>query len=155
MPLPNNLNVGLPDGNILTILSGDSVVIDLGANALVVPHSGADLVYYEYEFPAGSGSIMLDWVIIEISVDGVNWIKVFDWGDGDNTNNGSLGSSYPEYDNQTIPWFNLYGPSLYRTGIAIDVDIHAPSAIYGYIRITAPGGDTDNGAQIDAIEILP
>ena len=101
------------------------------------------------------GFITVDWVIIEISTDGSNWIEVFNWGDSDPANNGMIGNPGSEPDNYVLPLSALYNGN--TTGIAIDADAFVSSGprTFQYIRITSPLGGDNDGSEVDSIEILP
>ena len=140
------------DNSITTIGSGSTVTLAFSTPLNVGGHGGDDLVYYEMQ--VGSG-ILMDWVIVQIS-DGYNWYTVLDWGDGDADTNTNIDINLiggAEDDNRLIDASALYG----GTGVAIDVDGRGiPNGTYPYIRIIAPAGDaTNDGCDIDAIEVLP
>ena len=83
------------------------------------------------------------------------WSMVFNWGDGISSNNGSLGSTHPENDNENIPFADLYGTPL-QTGIAIDLNaVGITSGTYPCLRLSAPLGGANDPAQTDSIEVLP
>jgi hypothetical protein len=91
-----------------------------------------DMIFYERKVPAQNSSyIELDWISLEIgsgpsgSCVASTWYTVFNWGDYDVTNNGHLGSTFPEVDNQAIPLSFLYGSGNLQTGIAIDLNSSA------------------------------
>lgn len=120
-------------------------------------HGGAEFVYYEFN---NGGSVFLDWVIIQVG-DGYNWYTVFNWGDevADSNTNMDYGFLPPipppnEQDNRDIPLAEFYN----NTGVAIDLDslgAYLPDGTYPWIRIIAPLGDTGDGLEVDAIEVLP
>jgi hypothetical protein len=123
-----------------------------------VTHAGYDLVYYERD--AALPGIYMDSVLVEVCTDATCSVSypVFNWGDGiidGNTNIGALGYSPGEPDNQTIPESVLYGTPPLQVGITIDVDAVAPAGTYGYLRLSAPGAPLTDGAEVDAIEVLP
>jgi sugar lactone lactonase YvrE len=136
------------------------VIVDLGASPIVA-HAGYDFVYYERYSTAVPG-IYMDSVVVEVCVDSSCSMPytVFNWGDGvpdSNTSIGGVGTP-SEPDNDPLPESALYGVSPYQVGIAIDVDAGgAPPGTYGYMRLSAPaaGGTVTDGAEVDAIEILP
>jgi hypothetical protein len=160
---PNHVNIGPPDGHIENIPAGAQIIIDLVALTgspldTSIPDSYDDLVFYEYEI--STGIIMLDHVVLQVgpgpsgSCGSSTWTTVFDWGDGNASNNGQLGGLYPgEIDNQSIPFANLYLGS--TTGIAIDTDALAAPGIYPCLRVYSPATGNGDAAQVDAIEILP
>ena len=108
-------------------------------------------MYYEMQNPPGS--ISADWVIIEISDDGTNWVEVFNWGDGNPANNGNISGTPGEPDNHILPISSLYNGN--TTGIAIDADAFVSPGTYQYIRITSPLGGDNDGSEVDSIELLP
>lgn len=120
---------------------------------------GWDMVYFERENPAGS--ISLDFVIIELSYDGINWYTVFAWdgvpGGVIGTNIDGHATSPPdvdgEVDNEQIPLGQLYGSPPFQTGVAIDIGPWAPAGYsYHLVRLTDPsGGDP---AEVDAVQRL-
>lgn len=129
---------------------GSSITIAFGSPITVGSHAGYDLVYYE--FPNGTG-IFMDLIILEIG-DGTNWYTILNWGDGipdTNTNIdiNIIGGS--ETDNREIASAFLWN----LTGVAIDLEGAIPNGTYFYLRITSPAGDSGDGAEVDAIEILP
>jgi len=123
-----------------------------------VTHAGYDLVYYERD--AALPGIYLDSVTVEVCADALCLVSylVFNWGDGildTNTNVGAAGYSPGEPDNQIIPESVLYGTPPLQVGITIDVDAVAPAGTYGYLRLSAPGAPLTDGAEVDAVEVLP
>jgi hypothetical protein len=152
------LNLGAPDGSFFTIGCGQSLIVDLSSNP-VVTHAGDDLVYYERYAPAIPG-IYMDSVKVEVCSDATCSVSytVFDWGDGvldGNTNVGAAGYSPGEPDNQTIPESVLFGTPPLQVGITIDVEAVAPPGTYPYLRLSAPGAPLTDGAEVDAIDVLP
>ncbi|MEZ0395424.1 MAG: hypothetical protein ABWK53_03195 [Anaerolineales bacterium] len=149
-PYPN-IEIGPGDYDWTTIPDGGSLV--LGLTTPIRPHgdSGWDLVYYERA--AGSG-ILMDFVTIEISVDGTSWIAVFSY--GGNLYGNSLIAPCPQADNTDIPAACSPPVTLIGgTGVGIDVDAIVASGLYYYIRITSPGGGAGDGCDVDAVEIYP
>ena len=148
--LPSGQIGTAPDGNPQTLPPGSSITLAFGSPIIVGSHAGYDLVYYE--FPNGTG-IFMDLIILEIG-DGTNWYTILNWGDGipdTNTNIdiNIIGGS--ETDNREIASAFLWN----LTGVAIDLESVVPNGTYYYIRITSPIGDSGDGAEVDAIEILP
>ena len=150
--------MGPPNGIIGTIPCGQNITLNISANPIVV--TGAepafDLVFYELENPANQ--VNLDWVIIEASINGTDtWVQIFNWGNGildSNTNIGQLGhGSSGEPDNYPLLFADLYGGN--SPGIAIDLDALAPPGIYQWVRISSPLGGGNDGAEVDAIQVLP
>ena len=167
---PGEPDIGTPDGNYAELPCGGSLLIDLSALGftidLTIPDPAYDVVYYERQRPPPPpDTIAFDFVQMQISQGvagsciGGTWYTALYWGDGDSTNNGMLGSGYPEIDNQLIPFSSLYGILPYQTGIAIDLDdapLGIPSGLYTCVLIISPINWPDNdGSEIDALEILP
>jgi hypothetical protein len=164
---PGEPNIGAPNGVYAEIPCGTTMIIDLVAWGytpidLTLPDPEYDLVYYERQMPPAD-VIYFDWVQMDISqaCNGGPWYTALNWGDGLSYNNGHLGSSYPENDNEIIPFSALWGAMYYpyQTGIAIDLDDPAlgiPSDTYSCIRIYSPVNWPNNdGSEVDALEILP
>ena len=167
--------------NIGEINTGTYIVINLSVVVGNTPDSNYDLAYYEYN---NNGFVNIDWIIIGISnyADGSQYYEIFNWGNGSPDNNSNVGdvaqTSGTELDNQTIPvsgntevpqsQTELYDPDyspgtpdtngpLPQTGILIDVDSATsapPPNTYNYVVIIAPMGDSDGGAQLDAIQTV-
>ncbi len=137
------------------------MIVDLGASPIVT-HAGYDFVYYE-RFTFAVPGIYMDSVVVEVCADAPCFVShiVFDWGDGfvdNNTNIGAAGYSSGRAGQRAHPRNgDLYGTPPYQVGIAIDVDAVAPAGTYGYVRLSAPaaGGTVTDGAEVDAIELLP
>lgn len=149
-----------PDGNALNLACGQSYIVDLvamGGTSIVKPHTGYDLIYYEW--PSAPG-ILLDWVIVEICPDSAcaTRYQVFNWGNASADLNTNIGASYgpPEIDNQPIPNADLYGTPPFQTGIAIDIDAlgSVPDGTYPYVRLYSPLGGDNDAAQIDALVVV-
>jgi hypothetical protein len=113
----------------------------------------------------------MDWVILQISTDQVNWYTIFYWGDYIPDTNSNV-SGYTENDNAVIPLSVLYGTLPLKTGIAIDVDgapgVAVPAPLdattipgpvppgsYRYLRIYAPPGGDGDGTGMDSMDVLP
>jgi hypothetical protein len=146
---------GAPDGNPADIDEGGYLTFTLPAGSGIRDGAGYDFVFYEY--PAAPG-ILLDWVVVEISEDGITWYEVFNWGSGGLDTNTNIEPPYGsdgdgELDNEPIPSGDLWS----GTGIAIDIDTPTwdppPGSQYRYVRFSCPSGGGD-GAQVDAIERL-
>jgi hypothetical protein len=130
-------------------------VLDLGTDPLVLPHSGYDLVYYEYEHPAGL--VSMDWVIVQVGPTANGpWTTVFNWGDdvADTNSNIAAYSADGEQDNELIPTAAFYGTT-YLTGITLDLDGLLSPGSYPWVRLYSPLGGGNDGAHIDAIQVLP
>ncbi len=145
------VTIGQGNGNppFLSLGSGNSITMVLS------PAIAHNFVFYErYAHPpVADTQIQLDMIQIQISPDGVTWYTVFDWGDGDPGNNGSIGGSYcpgTEDDNCVIPATDP--PLINGTGITIDIDSLGYTGSYPWIQITCPAGDLDGVCDIDAIE---
>lgn len=148
------------------------LVIDLGTTFDVSGGSepSYDLVYYEYEHVPPGGYIRLDWLIIQISTDQVNWYTIYYWGDYIPETHTNVGG-YTENDNEIILLSALYGTWPYQTGVTIDVDgapgVPVPGVLnntipgpvppgsYRYLRLYAPPGGASDGANLDSIDVLP
>lgn len=178
--LPNNTNPSSYD-SIGEINTGTYIVINLSVVVGNTPDNNYDLAYYEYN---NNGFVNIDWIIIGISnyADGSQYYEIFNWGNGNPDNNSNVGdvaqTSGTELDNQSIPvsgnteipqsQTELYDPDyspgtpgtngpLPQTGILIDVDSATsapPPNTYSYVVIIAPMGDSDGGAQLDAIQTV-
>lgn len=164
-PLPPNM--GTKDNIYYTLVAPNTLTLRLSTDLVADGNTTDwDLVYYEYflaPLPPPNSSydgIWLDWIIIEIS-DGSNWYTVFNWGDNVSDTNTNVAHSRltipvtspdpEEVDQRPVATGDLYGGS----GVAIDIDSIVPPGTYIYIRFTAPLGDSDGQAEIDAIDILP
>jgi hypothetical protein len=164
-------DIGPPDGIFASLPCGGLLILDLPALGyspidISVPDSAYDLVYYERNWaPPPDYTVMMDWVSVYISqgpsgsCNSSPWYTAFNWGDWVMSNNGHLGSSFPENDNELIPDSFLWGILPYQTGVAIDLDDGAlgiPTGIYPCLRIISPINWPNNDpAEVDALEILP
>jgi hypothetical protein len=104
----------------------------------------------------------MDVVILQIG-DGQNWYTILNWGDGaaDGNTNISIPLAVPpnptdcagEPDNCEIDASQLFN----STGVSIQLDGVVPPGTYPFIRIFSPAAppDTDGGAEVDGIEVLP
>jgi hypothetical protein len=94
----------------------------------------------------------MDWVRIEISLDGSAWYTVFLWGDANPDTNSNLNTNViggVEGDNRLINTVDLYN----QTGVTIDIDAIpgiAAGSTYSWIRISGIGGA--DGPDIDSIQ---
>ncbi len=161
-----------PSGTPVDLMGSDVITIDFGAGNGIADGSGYDMVFYEWpnlDIGGGEAGILLDYIRIELSQDGVVWYTVFEW-DGDNPGDvaGTNIDSYAtdadgELDNEPIPWYDLYAapPALpHNTGIAIDIGVAAqavqppqaplPPGQFRWVRVSVPAGGAD-AAQVDAI----
>ena len=121
-------------GALPALPCGGLLILDLPALGynpidLSTPDADYDLVFYERKLPSqNSDYIELDSVSVEIGTGPSGscatsiWYTGFNWGDYVVTNNGHLGNTFPEIDNQEIPTSFLYGSAPLQTGIAIDLD---------------------------------
>jgi hypothetical protein len=170
-------NVGAPDGVFREVGCGMAIIVDLGAGSpITTTHPGYDLVYYERADVATPGNISLDRVALSVCSDPGcvfgSEFPVFNWGDNIVDANTSLsGTSYsgpPELDNALIPMTNppLYGwPSPFTSGtivgIAIDVDAVLPHGECStppycqWVKIYSPLGSGNDGAEVDALYVIP
>jgi len=153
-----------PDGGAAEIYPGGVITLDMGIGNGITDGRGDDFVFYEWWNPSAEG-VFMDYVVIELSEDGNNWCRIFNWGDGYNypmddftnivafSNDGN-----GEMNNEIIPSAYLYGVSLNSlnpSGILIDIGFlsRPPGVAYRYVRISCPyeGGDP---VQVDAVEGL-
>jgi hypothetical protein len=171
-------NVGAPDGVFREVGCGMAIIVDLGAGSpITTTHSGYDLVYYERENLATPGNISLDWVVVDVCSDSlcITAYRVFNWGDNIVDANTSIGAagygSAGEPDNDLIPMTSppLYGappPPLdpltpngsgIIAGIGIDVSplYGVPDGTYQWVRIYSPLGGGNDGAEADAVYVIP
>ncbi len=150
------IEIGSGDGDYCSLADGSSLVVTLSP-AITADGNTADyeLVFYEH---FNGGSIYIDWVIFEVSTDGVTWFTIFNFGDGIDDTNTALFPTYAgsgEPDNYGVPAIPpLYG-SPWQTGVLIDVDALVPPGTYPFLRVTSVGGGTGEDAEIDALEVLP
>ena len=155
--MPPDLVVGAPDGNAGYIPNENYVIIDLTSTPIEVrnPADGSyDFIFYEL-FVAPD-RINMDNIILSISMDGINYYEVFNWGDNVPDNNTNIFSYTPENDNLPILTTILYGINPIKTGIVVDVDNVAsnpPPGFYIYLAIEVPPGPINDGAGIDAIQV--
>jgi hypothetical protein len=147
---------GPPDGNPADIAEGGYLTFTFPAGSGIRDGSGYDFVFFEY--PAGPG-ILMDWIVVEISDDGVDWHEVFNWGDNITDTNVNVASynyngDAGEEDNEPINSADLWPGGLPLTGIAIDINTPTwdppPGSQYRYVRFSCPIGGGD-GAQVDSI----
>jgi hypothetical protein len=169
-PVPTQIEVGPPDGDIGNITAGNYIVITLTAAPIVVngiSDTNYDFVYYEQEqsctvsptCPSGTG-IQMDSVIISISMDDLTYYVVFNWGNGTPDNNSNVGdvttNTGTEIDNQIIDSSELHQGASEDTGILVDVDnapSNPPPGDYWYVAVQAPTPDADTGTGFDSIEV--
>ena len=134
----------MPDGEIYNLECGQQVIVNLGT-----PKQMVLMFFYEAQNQDQPGYIDLDWVIIEVGSNAEGpWSLVFNWGNTNASDNGSIHSYHyknGEMDNEPVPFEELNE----KTGILIGV-----GGSYQYIRISAPPGCSDP-AQIDAIRLYP
>jgi hypothetical protein len=148
---------GPPDDLIAGVVNTGTIILDFGPGNGVTDGPGPDMVFYERPNPPG---ILLDYVHIELSTDGMSWDTVFNWdgvpGEVWGTNIQAYAASGPgEEENEPILDSDLYP----YPGWGITIDIAAvlpplPPGTYRYVRITQPPGATDT-AEIDALQTLP
>jgi uncharacterized repeat protein (TIGR01451 family) len=155
-------DIGPPDGNWINPPEGGSLTFFISPAIVANGNANPDFVYYERVDPNNPTVVALDWVQIEISADGTNWISVFYWGDppppgtpDTNTNVdyvNLINDVCPtEQDNCPIPIGRLYN----NTGVTIDIDAIPginPGTSYPWIRITAPVSPGGDPPDIDAIQ---
>jgi uncharacterized repeat protein (TIGR01451 family) len=162
-PFPSGNIDETKNGSITNLPSGSSVTLAFSTPLTV--GTGSSLVYYEMGV-SGTSGIQMDRVVIEIS-DGYNWYPIFNWGGGGADTNSNLnvavigGSESDNRDFTFIPASDVLYPlgtgtlGNPATGVTIQVDNVVPDGTYPYIRITAPSGDSGDGCDVDAIQILP
>ncbi len=156
----NEAQGGPPDGDFAQILPGSSIVFDFGTSTGLINGPGYDLVLYDRENPPGSGEVQIDFAIVEVSADGVDWITVFAWdgqpGGVQGTNvdrHATIGPDEPdgEVDDERIPTSELYND----TGIAIDLAPWTPPGLsFPFVRLRHPDPNGSNPVDVDAIERL-
>jgi uncharacterized repeat protein (TIGR01451 family) len=156
-------NIGETKDGIVTTVSPSGASITLAFSTPLSVGMGNYLVYYE--MGVGTGMLM-DQVQIEIS-DGYNWYPIFHWGAGGADTNSNLntvvigGSEDDNRDFSSTPASDVLYPfgsgtlGNPATGVTIQVDGVVPNGTYPYIRITAHSGDSGDGCDVDAIQILP
>jgi uncharacterized repeat protein (TIGR01451 family) len=115
-----------------------------------------DLVYYEL---ANNSGIFMDHVIVQIG-DGSNWYTIMNWGDGiSDTNTGiaiPLGTPPNPTDCSGEPDNCEISAAFLRNGTGVQIDISiVPDGVYSYLRIQSLSTGDGDGADLDAIEILP
>jgi len=143
-------DVGGPDGNDYNPGPNGSITILLSQGITAGGSSTPDFVYYE--IISAPVLVDMDWVMIEVSADGVTWYTVFVWGDGAPDINSNVDINViggMENDNRQINTSNLYN----QTGVTIDIDAIpgiSTGTIYPWIRISGIGGA--DGPNIDAIQ---
>lgn len=150
----SDIDIGLPDGNAYNPGQNGSITILFSPAVTADGTSNPDFVYYEVENSPGSGIVDMDWVMIEISTDGISWlpVPVFVWGDGIPDTNSNLDINVilgVEGDNRQITSPPLYN----QTGVTIDIDAIpgvVTGTLYPWMRISGIGGV--DGPNIDAIQ---
>jgi hypothetical protein len=160
-------STGAPDGDAAQIGEGGVITLDFGIGNGIMDGRGYDFVFYEWwnSAPAPTGSVNLDFIVIELSEDLATWYQVFNWGDSynspmdDRTNIAAFSNDGDgEVDNEVITATLLYDwPNPPPTGILIDINFltDPPNAQYRYVRLSCPDdGPTNDAAQVDAIERL-
>jgi hypothetical protein len=166
----NCANAGGPRDTAIATITGTGVItFDFGAGEGIIDGPSWDLVFYEfYDAAASPNRVYLDFVTIQLSVDGVTWYTIFEW-DGDSGATSDVrGTSIDsiatdangEQQDEQVPSNLLYPQFAGGTtdsGIAIDIgNVLLPPPAgqkYQYVRITYPTNGTDIG-QVDAIERL-
>jgi hypothetical protein len=156
---------GPPNNSVAMIQEGSVITLDMGAGNGIMNGRGYDMAVYEYD---NQGTILLDWIIVELSEDQLHWHTVFNWGDGYQSRPACAGNPTVACDDATnIASFSMDGeldnepisPSLLYngTGILIDIDFlgELPATIYRYIRLSCPDDGPDgDAAQADSIQRL-
>jgi hypothetical protein len=153
--------IGPPDGGSLPIGDGGSVTFYLNQPIVANGDASPDFIFYEVLIGT---DIFLDQVIIDISMDGTTWYRVFFWGDATADTNTNVDNSTPpinsvcatEVDNCQIPSAFLYNGN--TSGITVDVDNSpfgaVPGGNYYWIRFTEPGVTPGDGTHVDSIQII-
>lgn len=121
-------------------------------------NSGYDMVYYELN--AGSGTIAMDRIIVEVgTTNGGPWLPVFYWGDNVPDTNSNVAAFASDGDGEqggeTIPMSALYGTGGLQTGIAIDIDARVPGGTYPWVRLSVPASPCNMNTEIDSVQALP
>lgn len=171
-----------PDGNIGFVGDGSYIVLSLSVTVNSTPDNFYDLVFYEWD-NSGFVYMDLIIIGITNDGTGSSYYEVFNWGNGLPDMNSNVGdvaiANGGEDGDQPIPIAGntevppseteLYDPdydsangtngTLPQTGILIDVDnadSNPPPGTYNYIIIISPPeppGGSDNGTQLDSIQI--
>jgi len=151
---------GAPDGNFASLNGTGVLTLSLGVGTGIIDGPGYDMVFYERPMAPG---INLDFVVVELSWDGVNWYPVFVW---DGIMGGVSGTNVDSYaadgeqENEPVNASDLYPPPAappdWNTGIAIDIGAvptpPPPGYSYHLIRFRYPGGA--ESSEIDAVRRL-
>ena len=160
-PMPPTIGT-TPDTDIYTVPGNGVLTLKLSSPLVVGGHGGWDLVYYEWPQPGPdpgnptNPGIWMDCVILQIS-DGRNWFTILNWGDDNVDTNASMNMNTvgvsSETDNLVLDAAFMYD----STGIAIELDGVVPAGTYTYFRIISPAPPLDegDGAEVDAIYIVP
>jgi len=145
-----DINFGPGDGICTTISTGNSIDINLGSTPITLHgDDGWDFIYYER---AAHPGIQMDFVTLQISADNTTWYTVFAYGSSAYGNSSIAG--YPQSDNELIPLSGLLGSPV-QTGIGIDIDrLGIPDEVYQFLRIISPLGDSGDGCDVDAIQVI-
>jgi hypothetical protein len=155
-PPPPGVEIGPGDGSWYYFDPADSAI------TLAIPaitrddNPDYDLVYYEL---ANNSGIFMDHVIVQIG-DGSNWYTILNWGDGIPDTNTSiaipLGTPPNPTDCSGEPDNCEISAAFLRNGTGVQIDISiVPDGVYGYLRIQSLSTGDGDGADLDAIEILP
>jgi hypothetical protein len=166
---PGEPNIGPSDGIFVEFACGSTFIIDLVAWGYAPidttsPDGEADIRFYERMNAFDPTVIQFDWITLQVgtgpsgSCASGTWFTALNWGDWNRDNNGHLGNSYPENNNETIPLSDLHGGA-FQTGISIDLDstpLGIPNQQYPCVRVISPINWPDNdGSEMDSLEILP
>lgn len=155
-PPPSGVEIGPGNGSWYYFDPADSAI------TLAIPpitrddNPDYDLVYYEL---ANNSGIFMDHVIVQIG-DGSNWYTILNWGDGIPDTNTSIAIpliAFPNPSDCSGEPDNCEISSAYLrngTGVQIDISI-VPDGVYSYLRIQSLSTGDGDGADLDAIEILP
>lgn len=153
---PMGVEIGPGDGSWYYFDPADSAI------TLAIPpitrdnNPDYDLVYYEL---ANNSGIFMDHVIVRIG-DGSNWYTIMNWGDGISDTNTSIAIPLDTLLNPTDcsgePDNCEISSAFLRNGTGVQIDIsNVPDGVYSYLLIQSLATGAGDGADLDAIEILP
>lgn len=77
---PDCTNAGPIDGMYSSVYPTQTLILDLGPGNGILDGPGYDLAYYEREAdPVPSNIVQMDWITIQLSVDGSTWYRAYAW----------------------------------------------------------------------------
>jgi hypothetical protein len=77
---PDCSNAGPIDGIFSSVAPGQAIILDLGPGNGILDGPGYDLAYYEREAdPLPSGIVQMDWITVQLSIDGSTWYRAYAW----------------------------------------------------------------------------